>query len=68
MKNRIGKLMEELKVSGYKFAQDTGIPQTTVYALKNTPNRFPSGDICDQIIKAYPQVRIEDIVEAEKYG
>jgi predicted transcriptional regulator len=68
MKNRIGDLIKELEVSGYKFAQDTGIPLTTIYKLKNTPARFPSGDICDRIIKAYPQVKIDDIVEAEKYG
>jgi hypothetical protein len=68
MKNRISDLIKELKVSGYKFAQDTGIPQATVYSLKNTPDRFPSGDICDRIMRAYPQVGIEDIVEAEKCG
>jgi predicted transcriptional regulator len=65
MKNRIEELIKKLKVSGYRFAQDTDIPQNTVYRLKNNPKHFPSSDVCDRIIKAYPQVKIQDIVEAE---
>lgn len=62
MKNQLSRLIERLKVSAYKFAKDTGIPQNTIYSLKNAPNRFPSGDVFDRIIKAYPEVTPNDIV------
>jgi|688.fasta_scaffold924917_1 DNA-binding XRE family transcriptional regulator len=61
MKNRVKQLIADLGISAYRFAEDTGISKNTVYLLKNNPDQFPSGDICDRIIDTY-QVSIADIV------
>lgn len=62
MRNRINKLIEELGVTAYRFAQQTGISRNTVYLLKGNPSQFPSGEIFDRIITTY-QVTPNDIVE-----
>lgn len=62
MVNKIDQLIESLGISAYRFAEETGITRTTIYLLKNNPNQFPSGEICDRIIKTYG-VSVLDIVE-----
>lgn len=62
MKNRISELIEGLGITAYKFAKETGISMNTVYLLKNNPNQYPSSDICDRIIDAFPQITPNDIV------
>jgi transcriptional regulator with XRE-family HTH domain len=62
MKNRINRLIEELGITAYRFAEDTGITKNTVYLLKNNPDQFPSGDIFDRIITKYG-VSVDRIVE-----
>jgi DNA-binding Xre family transcriptional regulator len=64
MKNRIKELIESLGVTAYRFSEDTGITKTTVYALKNNPDQFPSKEVFDRIIAVY-KVTPNDIVAWE---
>jgi DNA-binding XRE family transcriptional regulator len=62
MRNRISELIKGLGTTAYKFAKETGISANTVYLLKNNPNQYPSGDVCDRIIDTFPQITPNDIV------
>lgn len=62
MKNRIAKLLVNLKITPYRMAKDTGISANTVYALQKNPDQFPSGDVFDRLIGRYG-VAPSDIVE-----
>lgn len=62
MRNKIDRLISNLGVSAYRFAEDTGITKNTVYLLKNNPKQFPTGEIFDKIIETY-KVSPNDIVE-----
>jgi predicted transcriptional regulator len=62
MKNRISKLIEELNITAYQFAKETGITLNTIYLLRNNPDQFPSGNVFSRIIKRY-KLSPNDIVE-----
>ena len=63
MRNRIAELIDRLGVTAYRFAEETGITKNTVYDLKNRPEQFPTAGVFDRIIRAYPKVMPNDIVE-----
>lgn len=62
MRNRVDRLIKDLGVSAYRFAEQTGITRNTVYLLKNNPLQFPTSDVFDRIISTY-RVSPNDIVE-----
>jgi DNA-binding Xre family transcriptional regulator len=62
MRNRIERLVEDLGITPYRLAKDTGISKNTVYLLISNPSQFPKGEVFEKIIESY-RVTPNDIVE-----
>lgn len=65
LKNRLAKLIEELKITPYRLAKDTGVSANTIYALKNNPSQYPSREVAERIADTY-DLQPNDILERVK--
>lgn len=61
---RIRKIIKTLKISDRKFAETTGLPQTTISSLFKRGNE-PNTSIVLAIVKAYPNLNTEWLITGE---
>lgn len=53
IRNRIKAFVKERGITVYRLIQDTGISNTTGYALANNPNQVPDAKTLNAICNAY---------------
>ena len=53
IKNKIKRLVDDMGIPRYKFAQDTGVALNTAYYLYKNPNQIPTADVMEKICDRY---------------
>ena len=68
LRNRVKTLVDGLKLSPYKFAQEVGISHNTVYRLYNQPDALPDIKVVGKICGRFPGTQPNDVVYYEPDG
>lgn len=62
VRNRIKNFIEANKITVYQFGKNSGISQTTAYALYHNPEQRPSPSVLDKICDCY-EIQPGEILE-----